>query len=116
MQTARISNAACTAPIIATTVENAKKMRDSEREGYFYDGHSERSERGRETMSNRTNIDLEALYCSTAPWESILLSEATADRIYVHFMRAVSWHSFSPSPNFFEKLCRNLLTYITLSG
>ena len=83
MQTARISNAACTAAI-ATTVENAKKMRW--REGYFYDGHSERSERARsglhctgegrraarETMSNRTNIDLEALYCPTARWESIL--------------------------------------------
>ena len=66
-------------------------------------------------MSNRTNIDLEALYCSTAPWESILLSEATANRMK-YFMRAVSKHSFSPFPNFFEKLCRNLLTYITLSG
>ena len=54
MQTARISNAAAAA--VATTVENAKKMRDRRRaggegRGCFYDGHSQRSglsERGQE--------------------------------------------------------------------
>ena len=39
---------------------------------------------GREAMSNRTNIDLEPLYCSTARRESIRLSEDTT---------AVSRHS-----------------------
>ena len=63
-------------------------------------------------MSNRTNIDLEALYCPTARRESILLSEATADSIcaYTRF-RGIPF----PFPPFFEKLCRNLLTYITPS-